>query len=161
MTVQPGDPAPRFSLGAGTGETISTETLQGQPFVLYFYPKDHTRGCTIETREFGNLLADFQSLGVRVFGCSIGDAAAKADFAASCGAPDLPLLADPEHAVASTYGAWKARETPEGEVMGVARTTFLVGRDGRVARRWDAVVPEGHAGEVLVAARGLSQAGSG
>ncbi len=156
MAIRQGDEAPKFSLQAGTGEQVDSALLSGQPFVIYFYPKDHTSGCTIETRQFGALLEEFSSAGARVFGCSTGDVAAKADFASSCGAPDLPLLADPDHQVAEAFGAWQMRRGAEGGAMRVARTTYLVGADGVVLRVWEAVDPDGHAAEVLEAVRSLS-----
>ncbi len=91
-----GDPVPEFELPASTGEVVSPGALRGRPWVVYFYPKDDTPGCTIETREFGRALADFDAAGVRVFGCSVGDVAAKKRFAATCDADALPLLADPD-----------------------------------------------------------------
>lgn len=147
--VQIGELAPDFRLDAGTGETVEASELRGGSFVLYFYPKDHTSGCTIETREFGQMQPQFESRGVRVFGCSVGDVAAKADFAKACDAPGLPLLSDPDHAVAEAYGAWRLQNFRGQEYLGVARTTFLVGADGKVDQIWTDVNPEGHAQEVL------------
>lgn len=147
--LQVGEMAPDFRLDAGTGETIESSKLRGSPFVLYFYPKDHTSGCTLETREFGSVQSQFESRGVRVFGCSVGDVAAKTDFARECDAASLPLLADPDHAVAEAYGAWRLSKFRGQEYMGVARTTFLVGADGTVLQVWESVKPEGHAQAVL------------
>jgi thioredoxin-dependent peroxiredoxin len=145
--LQPGDEVPDFSLQAGTGRTVSASELRGQRWVIYFYPKDNTPGCTIETGEFGRSLSDFTQRGVEVFGCSVGDVDAKAQFASACGAPDLPLLADTDHHVAELFGVWKSN----GSSGGVARATFLVGDDGRVERVWEAVKPAGHAATVLAA----------
>ncbi len=152
MALKSGSRVPEFSLTAGTGEVVDSRELRGRPWVIYFYPKDHTSGCTIETRAFGRLLADFRAAGAAVYGCSVGDVDAKRDFAASCGAPDLPLLADPDHRVAEMFGAWGQRSGGEG----VLRNTFLVDSDGVVARAWTGVQPEGHAEEVLQAVRGLA-----
>lgn len=147
--LHPGDQVPDFSLPSGTGQTASSSELRGRRWVIYFYPKDNTPGCTIETREFGLMLPDFATKGVQVFGCSVGDVDAKTKFAEACGAPDLPLLADADHHVAEIFGAWKSN--PSGNGGGVDRVTFLVGPDGKVERAWDSVTPHGHAAAVLAA----------
>ena len=152
MALKSGAPVPEFRLTAGTGEVVDSRELVGHPWVIYFYPKDHTSGCTIETRGFGRLLPEYRALGARVYGCSVGDTAAKRDFAASCGAPDLPLLSDPDHRVAELFGSWGPRAGGEG----VLRNTFLVGAQGVVLRSWTGVQPEGHAEEVLQAVRELA-----
>ncbi|HUY98090.1 MAG TPA: peroxiredoxin [Verrucomicrobiae bacterium] len=149
-----GDLVPAFDLHASTGEVVSPAALRGTRWVIFFYPKDDTPGCTIETREFGRAHADFAAAGIRVFGCSIGDIAAKRAFAAACEADDLPLLADPDHRVAEDFGSWGERPVAGGSVLGVARTTFLIGADGRVAAVWPTVTPLGHAQQVLDVARG-------
>ncbi|MGC1185262.1 MAG: peroxiredoxin [Candidatus Dormiibacterota bacterium] len=145
----PGDEVPDFSLLSGTGQKTGPSQLRGRRWVIYFYPKDNTPGCTIETREFGQAMAEFTERSVAVFGCSVGDVAAKATFAAACDAPTLPLLADPDHHVAELFGAWKPSVTGAGG--GVARVTFLVGADGKVERVWESVKPAGHAAAVLAA----------
>ncbi|MGC2192966.1 MAG: peroxiredoxin [Candidatus Dormiibacterota bacterium] len=147
--LQPGNQVPDFTLQAGNGQTADTTELRGQRWVIYFYPKDNTPGCTIETGEFGRSLPDFFKQGVQVFGCSVGDVEAKTKFAEACGAPDLPLLADPDHHVAELFGVWKS--SPDGPSGGVARATFLVDGDGRIERAWESVKPAGHAAEVLAA----------
>ncbi len=147
--LQIGDQVPQFRMEAGTGEVVDSRELVGKRWVIYFYPKDNTSGCTIETREFGLAQEALLARGVLVFGCSVGDAAAKKSFAASCGATGLPLLADPDHKVAEQFGVWQLRKSADGEHMGIARTTFLIGKDGMVERVWEGVKPEGHAQEVL------------
>ncbi|HVB14385.1 MAG TPA: peroxiredoxin [Candidatus Dormibacteraeota bacterium] len=147
--LNPGDQVPDFKLQAGTGQTAETAELRGQRWVIYFYPKDNTPGCTIETGEFGRALPEFSKRNVQVFGCSVGDVEAKTKFAEACGAPDLPLLADPDHHVAELFGVWSA--TPERPSGGVARATFLVDAGGMVERVWETVRPAGHAAEVLAA----------
>ncbi len=152
VALKSGSRVPEFRLTAGTGEVVDSRDLGGHPWVIYFYPKDHTSGCTIETRAFGRLLAEFRAAGAAVYGCSVGDVDAKRDFAASCGVPDLPLLADPDHQVAEMFGSWGPR--PGGE--GVHRNTFLVDSEGVVVRSWTGVQPEGHAEDVLQAVRELA-----
>jgi len=147
--LKPGDQVPEFTLAAGTGETVDTAKLRGQRWVIYFYPKDNTPGCTIETGEFGRALPEFAKHQVKVFGCSVGDVAAKAKFAEACGAPDLPLLADPDHHVAELFGVWQS--SPERPSGSVGRSTFLIGADGQVERVWETVNPAGHAAALLTA----------
>ncbi len=147
--LQVGDRVPEFRLEAGTGETVDSRELLGQRWVIYFYPKDNTPGCTIETREFGLAQEALRSRGVLVYGCSVGDAAAKKSFATSCGAAHLPLLADSDHRVAEQFGVWQPRESGGQASMGIVRTTFLIDPEGRVERVWEGVKPEGHAQEVL------------
>jgi peroxiredoxin Q/BCP len=146
-----GDPVPSFELESGRGGTVSGEGLLGKRWVIYFYPKDNTSGCALETREFGQALSEFATRGVAVFGCSIGDAAAKKSFAESCDASDLPLLADPDHTVAEGFGVWGERTRMGQTYLGIARTTFLVGSDGRVEQVFEDVKPAGHAAAVLAA----------
>ncbi|MGH7611489.1 MAG: peroxiredoxin [Candidatus Dormibacteria bacterium] len=153
MPLVEGDPAPAFTAESGAGGSVSSKELLGKRWVLYFYPKDMTEGCTIETREFGVLLSKFKELGVSVFGCSVGGVKAKTKFAAACDAPDLPLLADPDHGVAEAFGVWGERRYMGRAYMGVSRTTFLVDGGGKVARVWEGVTPRGHAAEVLEVAR--------
>ncbi len=149
-----GDTVPAFRLEAGTGATVDSRDLLGTRWVIYFYPKDNTPGCTIETREFGLLQSELRDRDVLVFGCSIGDAAAKKSFAVSCDAPELPLLADPDHEVAQAFGVWGPRRFAGREYMGVARATFLIDPQGCVERVWEEVKPDGHARDVLTAIGG-------
>ncbi len=146
-----GDSAPSFELEAGTGERVATERLRGARWVIYFYPKDNTPGCTIETCEFGQASSEFAQRGIRVFGCSVGDAAAKKAFAESCDASELPLLADPDHEVAQAFGVWVQRSYAGRDYMGIARTTFVIGPDGKIEQVFEGVKPAGHAEEVLAA----------
>jgi peroxiredoxin Q/BCP len=150
--LKPGDSVPDFRLKAGTGQTVDSEALRGKRWAIYFYPKDNTPGCTIETTEFGLALPDFAKQGVQVFGCSVGGVDAKTKFAEACGAPDLALLADEDHHVAQLFGVWKASQVPGSPDGGVTRSTFLIGSDGRVEQVWETVRPAGHAAEVLSAA---------
>jgi peroxiredoxin Q/BCP len=147
--LQPGDQVPDFALQAGTGQIADSAELRGQRWVLYFYPRDNTPGCTIETGEFGRALPGFSDRKVQVFGCSVGDVEAKAKFAEACGAPELPLLADLDHRVAELFGVW--RPSPDRPSGSVVRATFLVDADGRVERVWESLKPAGHAAAVLAA----------
>ncbi|MGC2295755.1 MAG: peroxiredoxin [Candidatus Dormiibacterota bacterium] len=147
--LKPGDDVPDFRLHAGTGRTADSQALRGKRWVIYFYPKDNTPGCTIETREFGLALPEFAKQNVEVFGCSVGGVDAKTKFAEACGAPDLPLLADEDHHVAELFGVWKPNEDSGSADGRVARSTFLISQDGKVEQVWTTVQPAGHAAEVL------------
>jgi peroxiredoxin Q/BCP len=155
--LKPGDDVPDFRLHAGTGQVVDSQALRGKRWVIYFYPKDNTPGCTIETREFGLALPNSRKQNVEVFGCSVGGVDAKTKFAEACGAPDLPLLADEDHHVAELFGVWKPNEesaSPDGRVV---RSTFLIGPRGKVEQVWETVKPAGHATEVLSAAARAAQ----
>jgi peroxiredoxin Q/BCP len=145
-----GRKAPAFALEDQAGRTHKLADYAGRPVILYFYPKDDTPGCTKEACAFRDLLPRFQRGKAAVLGVSVLDVASKAKFAAKHQL-NFPLLADPDHAVAERYGAWKQKSMYGKTYMGVARTTFLIGPDGRVARRWDDVKVDGHADEVLAA----------
>lgn len=146
--IEPGKKAPAFTLNDQDGKTHRLADYAGQPVVLYFYPKDDTPGCTKETCDFRDNLPRFKSVKAAVFGVSILDEASKARFASKY-AVTFPLLADEDHAVAETYGVWQQKSLYGRRFMGNVRTTYLIDRDGKVARRWDNVKVDGHADEVL------------
>jgi thioredoxin-dependent peroxiredoxin len=148
--VKVGDKAPAFALKDQEGRTHEVRDYAGQPLVLYFYPKDDTPGCTKEACSFRDALPKFRKSNAAVLGISVLDIASKAKFAAKHEL-NFPLLADEDHAVAEKYGVWKKKSLYGKSFMGVARTTFLIGPDGRVVRRWDDVKVDGHAEDVLAA----------
>ena len=148
--VKVGDTAPAFALKDQEGHTRQVHDYAGRPLVLYFYPKDDTPGCTKEACSFRDALPKFQKNNAAVLGISVLDIASKATFAAKH-ALNFPLLADEDHAVAEKYGVWKKKSLYGKSFMGIARTTFLIGPEGRVVRRWDDVKVDGHAEEVLAA----------
>ena len=152
--IDPDQKAPAFSLNDQQGKTHRLSDYSGRPVVLYFYPKDDTSGCTKEACEFQASLPRFKSGKAVVLGVSILDEASKAKFAAKY---DLafPLLADEDHAVAEKYGVWQKRSLYGRWFMGIARTTYLIGADGKVAKRWDKVKVDGHAADVLAAIEAL------
>lgn len=153
-TVGPGGKAPAFSLEDQDGRTHSLKDYAGRPVVLYFYPKDDTPGCTREACAFRDALPDFKKSRAAVLGMSILDTASKAKFARKHKV-NFPLLADAGHTVAEKYGAWKKKSMYGKSFMGLARTTFLIGPDGVVVRRWDNVKVDGHADAVLEAVEAL------
>ena len=127
----------------------------GRPVVLYFYPKDDTPGCTKEACAFRDNLPRFKTSKAAVFGVSILDEASKARFAEKYDL-NFPLLADEDHEVAEKYGVWQKKSLYGRSFMGNVRTTFLIDRDGRVAKRWDNVKVDGHAEAVLEAVNALT-----
>jgi peroxiredoxin Q/BCP len=152
--IEPGKKAPSFSLKDQDGTVHRLNDYTGKPVVLYFYPKDDTPGCTTEACAFRDNLPQFKKSKAAVLGVSILDEASKARFAAK---HDLtfPLLADADHAVADKYGVWQKKSLYGRQFMGIVRTTYLIGADGKVARRWDNVKVNGHAEAVLAAVADL------
>lgn len=148
--IDPGKKAPSFSLKDQHGKTHALADYAGQYVILYFYPKDDTPGCTTETCAFRDLLPTFKTSKAAVLGASILDEESKARFAAKYSV-NFPLLADADHAVAEKYGVWQEKSNYGKAYMGIVRTTYLIGPDGKVARRWDNVKVDGHAEAVLAA----------
>ena len=145
MELKPGDVAPAFTLPDTDGKMVSSTDFPGKPFVVYFYPKDDTPGCTTEACQFTDNISQFEFLGVPVLGISQDDAASHRAFADKYRLR-VRLLSDPDRKVHEVYGAWGERP---GRGVGVIRSTFLVGADGKIDRAWYFVKPDGHALEVL------------
>jgi len=145
-----GDLAPAVALPDETGSVHTLAGQRGRWTILYFYPKDDTPGCTTEACDFRDRIAPIEERGADVWGVSPQGATSKRAFRAKF---DLPftLLADVDHAVAEAYGSWVEKQNYGKTYWGTARTTFLIGPDGRIARVWPKVKPEGHAEEVLAA----------
>ena len=145
MELRPGDIAPSVALPDENGKVVSTDALRGKRYVLYFYPKDDTPGCTTEACQFNDNLNQFQSLGVPVLGVSRDDATSHHAFQEKFSLK-FPLLTDTDRRAHEAYGAWGDRP---GRGEGVIRSTFLVDEKGKVKRAWYGVKPDGHAKEVL------------
>jgi peroxiredoxin Q/BCP len=143
-----GAEAPDFSLESDSGETVSLSQLRGKPVVLYFYPRDDTPGCTTEACEFRDAWSNVKRTGAVVLGVSPDTAASHKKFKTQFKLP-FPLLADPNHKVAERYGAWGERSMYGRKFMGILRTTFVIGPDGRILKVFERVKPKGHAAEVL------------
>ena len=154
MNVSVGSEAPDFSLPGADGGMISLGALRGRKVVLYFYPKDDTSGCTQEAKEFSALRSDFEAAGTSVVGMSPDGPKSKAKFLAKYDL-NIALAADESKSVLQAYGVWAEKSMYGRKYMGVERTTFLIGPDGRVAQVWPKVKVPGHAAEVLDAARKL------
>ncbi|MGE3274233.1 MAG: thioredoxin-dependent thiol peroxidase [Vicinamibacterales bacterium] len=152
--IEPGKKAPAFALKDQDGTVHRLSAYAGRPVVLYFYPKDDTPGCTTETCAFRDNLPKFTKSDAVVLGASILDERSKAKFAAKHDV-NFPLLADADHAVAEKYGVWQEKKNYGKSYMGIARTTYLIGADGKVVKRWDNVKVNGHAEAVLDAVKAL------
>jgi peroxiredoxin Q/BCP len=152
--IEPGTKAPAFTLKDQDGRSHRLSEFASRPVVLFFYPKDNTSGCTKEACAFQANLPAFKPGKAMVLGVSILDESSKAKFAAKYGLT-FPLLADAEHTVAEKYGVWQERSLYGRKFMGIARTTYLIGAGGKVARRWDKVKVDGHAEDVLAAVKAL------
>jgi peroxiredoxin Q/BCP len=146
--LQPGDAAPSFALPRDGGGTVRSEDLRGQRYLLYFYPKDDTPGCTREACAFRDRLPDFERLGVPVFGVSADTVRAHDRFALKHKL-GFPLLADPDHSLIEAYGVWVEKSLYGRKYFGIQRSSFLVDPDGRVEKAWPKVSPEQHPDEVL------------
>jgi len=149
-----GDIAPDFALPGDDGKEAGLASFKGKKLILYFYPKADTSGCTKEANEFNALLPEFRTAGVAVVGVSPDPVKALAKFKVKYGLA-FPLLGDEGHSMLEAYGVWTRKSMYGRSYMGVERSTFLIGKDGRVAKSWRKVKVDGHAKEVLAAARGL------
>jgi peroxiredoxin Q/BCP len=149
---QVGELAPDFELRDDEGRLHRLSDRRGHFTVVYFYPGDDTPGCTKEACSFRDAHSSFTDADTEVWGLSPQGAASKAAFRAKYGLP-FTLLPDEGHTVADAYGTWGERQKAGRTYMTILRTSFLVGPDGRVARVWTQVTPEGHATEVLEALR--------
>ncbi len=145
--VHEGDPAPDFTLADDTGERVSLSDFRGKPVVLYFYPKDDTPGCTTQACAIRDAWDAFADKAV-VLGVSPDDERSHVKFKEKYELP-FALLADPEHEVAERYGVWGEKRYMGRTYMGVSRTTFVIGADGKIKHVFNNVKAQGHAEEVL------------
>ena len=156
MAIKEGDAAPNIALLTDKGEALSLADLTktGKKVVVYFYPKSDTPGCTTEACEFRDQHSQFARADTVVLGISPDPVKAQAKFQAKF---DLPfnLLADLDHAAAEAYGVWVEKSMYGKKYMGVERSTFLVGTDGKIKKIWPKVKPAGHAAKVLAALQEL------
>jgi thioredoxin-dependent peroxiredoxin len=149
MSLNPGDPAPDFTLFNGDGRSVTLSDLRGQWVVLYFYPRDNTPGCTKEACGFRDEYASYQANDVAVFGISADDQVAHQKFTKKHNLP-FPLLSDPDASVATAYDSYGLKKFMGKEYMGIFRNTFLINPDGYIEKIYRKVKPEPHAAEVLV-----------
>ncbi|MGI6461015.1 MAG: thioredoxin-dependent thiol peroxidase [Candidatus Hydrogenedentales bacterium] len=149
-----GKKAPAFTLPSSSGGNVKLSDFAGSPVIVYFYPKDDTPGCTVEAKGFQALAADFDKAGVPVLGISPDSVDSHCTFAEKHGLA-FALLADEKHEVAEKYGVWVEKNMYGKKYWGIQRSTFLIDKNGAIAKIWPRVKPQGHAEEVLEAARGL------
>jgi thioredoxin-dependent peroxiredoxin len=155
MALNDGAMIPDAKLMAVDGSVLPLRSLIGAPLVLYFYPKDDTPGCTREAQDFSALAPDFAALGARILGVSKDEPAKHQKFAAKY---DLKVMlaTDADGHVLEAFGAWVEKSMYGKKYMGIDRSTFLFGADGRLARAWPKVKVPGHAEDVLAAVRALA-----
>jgi thioredoxin-dependent peroxiredoxin len=146
--LQEGNRAPDIRVQTDTGEEFRLSDLKGKRVVLYFYPKADTPGCTTEACEFRDDVKAFAKKGASVVGISPDKPASQAKFKQKYGLP-FTLLADEERAAAQAYGVWKEKNMYGRKVMGIARTTFIIGPDGKIEKIYGNVKAKGHAAQVL------------
>jgi peroxiredoxin Q/BCP len=152
--LQAGDPAPDFTLPRdGKGE-LSLADFKGRKLVLYFYPKDDTSGCTAEAIAFNGLAKEFAAAGADIVGAS-PDPVKKHDKFRDKYELSFPLVADEAKQMLEAYGVWVEKSMYGRKYMGVERSTFLIGADGKIAKIWRKVKVPGHAEDVLAAAKAL------
>ena len=150
ITLKEGDFAPEIRLETDTGDPIELSSLRGKKVVLYFYPKADTPGCTTEACGFRDEVKVFADRGAVIVGISPDRSAAQAKFKAKYGLP-FTLFCDADKAAAEAYGVLKTKNMYGRTVLGVERTTFLIGEDGKILKIFQKVRPQGHAQEVLEA----------
>ncbi|MCG2842353.1 peroxiredoxin [Sandaracinobacter sp. RS1-74] len=153
MSLDVGSPAPAFTLESSAGP-VSLADFAGRKLVLYFYPKDDTSGCTSEALQFTALAEEFRKAGATVIGVSKDSLASHAKFVAKHSL-DVQLASDPEGATIEAFGAWVEKNMYGRKYMGIERSTFLIGPDGRIAGVWRKVKVAGHAEAVLKAVQAL------
>ena len=149
MALKEGAKAPVFTLTSNEGKPVSLADYKGkQRVVMYFYPKDDTPGCTVEACEFRDNIKKIERTDAVVLGVSPDGVDSHNKFIGKFKLPFL-LLSDTEKKVCNDYGVWVKKSMYGREYMGVARTTFIIGKDGKIEKIYEKVKPEGHATEVL------------
>lgn len=152
--IEVGKKAPAFNLKDQDGESHRLSSYAGQVVVLYFYPKDDTSGCTKQACEFRDDLSKFKRSKAVILGVSPQDVKSKAKFAQKHDL-NFPILADDGAKVCEKYGVWQEKSMYGRKYMGVVRTTYLIGPDGKVKERWDKVKVADHADEVLKSVKSI------
>ena len=152
--ITEGLPAPAFDMAAADGGRIASAALSGKPYVLYFYPKADTPGCTSEGQDFSALADDFAAAGATVIGVS-RDPVKKLDRFKAKYDLKVVLASDEPEDVTEGWGVWVEKKLYGREYMGIERATFLIDRDGVVRRVWRKVSVKGHAAEVLTAVQSI------
>ncbi len=143
---------PDFEVAASGNQRFSSAAFKGHPYVLYFYPKDDTPGCTIEGSQFRDLHAEFKKAGYMVFGVSRDTVASHDKFKAKMSFP-FDLLSDKDEVMCKLFDVIKEKNMYGKKVFGIERSTFIMGRNGEIVREWRGVKVDGHAAEVLAAVK--------
>jgi thioredoxin-dependent peroxiredoxin len=154
MSLAEGEAAPDFELPATGGRSVSLSGMKGKPFILYFYPKADTPGCTKEACAFQEATPKLEEIGLDVIGVSPDKIKQIEKFAAKYGLT-FPLASDVDHAVAERYGTWVEKSMYGRKYMGMERSTFLIDAAGTVLKAWRKVSVTAHADDVMKAARTL------
>lgn len=154
MAIEEGDRIPAVTLLDSEGEAFTLDCYAGTPFVLYFYPKDDTAGCTREAQDFSTFKPQFDALGARLLGVSRDNAIKHQKFINKYDLT-VPLATDPDGAALEAFGAWVEKSLYGKKYMGIDRSTYLFDAGGRLVRAWRKVRVPGHVIEVLEAAKEL------
>ncbi len=152
--MEAGDKFPAFVLQDENGDTFDSKTLAGKRYVIYFYPRDNTSGCTREAVAFSENKDAFETLGIQIIGVSKDSVASHRKFVDSKELR-IKLLSDPDHKLLEESGAWGTKVMYGKETTGTIRSTFIVGADGKVEAAWKKVKVDGHVEKVLEKARSL------
>ncbi len=152
MPIQPGIPAPDFTLLDENSVSHSLSDFRGKPVILYFYPKDDTPGCTTEACNFRDDYSAYENSGIVILGVSPDTPKSHAKFKKKYNLP-FTLLADDDHKVCDLYGVWGPKKFMGREYEGVLRTTFLIDPQGKIERVFENVKPADHSAELLAAVK--------
>lgn len=146
--LTPGTQAPNFTLQDKDGNAVSLSDFKGKKVILYFYPKDNTKGCTTQACAFRDVYSEFEALGAVVIGISKDSVRSHSNFSAKYELPFL-LLSDPETRVNQTYGVWQEKKMCGRTYMGTVRTTFIIDEEGTIMKIYEKVKPAQNAEEIL------------
>lgn len=152
-TITIGQPIPAFTAESTQG-TIDSTALKGQAYILYFYPRDNTPGCTTQAQNFRDQLPEFEKLSVKIIGVSRDSMGSHERFATKQELP-FALISDPDEALCELFGVMKMKNMYGKQVRGIERSTFLVNADGVLVQEWRGLRVPGHVDQVLEAARQL------
>jgi len=155
--VKIGDRAPTFTLPTDNKGSVALVKLKGKNVVIYFYPKDDTPGCTLEAKEFRDLMPEFEKLNTVIIGMSKDSTESHTKFKEKFCLPFI-LATDESGRVCEEYGVWTEKSMYGKKYMGIDRTTFLIDAEGKISHIWQKVRVEGHAKEVLEAVKGVETA---
>lgn len=152
--IQPGDKAPEFELPDSDMNVIKSSDCAGHNYVIYFYPKDDTPGCTMEATEFTDLMSEFEKLNTRIVGVSKDNCISHGNFRDKYGLT-VRLLADVDGRMCEAFGVWQEKEKNGLKKMGIVRSTFIIDAEGIVRHAIYNVTPKGHAEQILEMVKGL------